>query len=163
MRCANSIPGLCSPDARNNPPVMAPKQSPDIANCSLEQWANAGSAEDHSCGESMRPQDKVRLHMCACVLSSVRLFVTPWKTVHQAPLSMGFSSQNTGVGCHFVLQGIFPTQGSNPGLPNCRQILYCLSHITKASTVRKKAFVKSHTAPSLVTAPVQREMTWTMN
>ena len=32
--------------------------------------------------------------------------------------------KNTGVGCHFLLQGIFPTQGSNPGLPHCRQRLY---------------------------------------
>ena len=31
--------------------------------------------------------------------------------------------KNTGVGCHFLLQGIFPTQGSNPGLPPCRQTL----------------------------------------
>ena len=38
------------------------------------------------------------------------------------------SSKNTGVGCHALLQGIFPTQGSNPGLPYCRQILYSLSH-----------------------------------
>ena len=30
--------------------------------------------------------------------------------------------------CHFLLQGIFPTQGSNLGLPHCRQTLYCLSH-----------------------------------
>ena len=30
--------------------------------------------------------------------------------------------------CHFLLQGIFPTQGSNPGLPHCRQTLYRLSH-----------------------------------
>ena len=36
--------------------------------------------------------------------------------------------KNTGVGCHALLQGIFPTLGSNPGLPYCRQILYCLSH-----------------------------------
>ena len=36
--------------------------------------------------------------------------------------------KNTGVGCHALLQGTFPTQGSNPGLPHCRQILYCLSH-----------------------------------
>ena len=36
--------------------------------------------------------------------------------------------QNTGVGSLSLLQGIFPTQGSNPGLPNCRQILYQLSH-----------------------------------
>ena len=38
------------------------------------------------------------------------------------------SGQNTGVGSHFLLQGIFPTQGSNPGLPHCRWILYQLSH-----------------------------------
>ena len=36
--------------------------------------------------------------------------------------------KNTGVGCHFLLQGIFLTQGSNPGLPHCMQILYHLSH-----------------------------------
>ena len=34
----------------------------------------------------------------------------------------------TGVGCHFLLQGIFPTQRSNLGLLLCRQMLYCLSH-----------------------------------
>ena len=37
-------------------------------------------------------------------------------------------SQNTGVSCHALLQGIFSTQGSNTGLFHCRQILYCLSH-----------------------------------
>ena len=36
--------------------------------------------------------------------------------------------KNTAVSCHALLQGIFPTQGSNPGFPNCRQILYRLSH-----------------------------------
>ena len=36
--------------------------------------------------------------------------------------------QNTGVGGLSLLQEIFPTQGSNPGLPYCRQILYYLSH-----------------------------------
>ena len=36
--------------------------------------------------------------------------------------------KNTGVGCHVLLQGVFPTQGSNPGLPHCRQILSHLSH-----------------------------------
>ena len=35
--------------------------------------------------------------------------------------------QNTGVGSLSLLQGSFPTQGSNPGLPHCRQILYQLS------------------------------------
>ena len=36
--------------------------------------------------------------------------------------------QNTGVGSLSLLQGIFPTQGSNPGLPHCPRILYHLSH-----------------------------------
>jgi len=36
--------------------------------------------------------------------------------------------KNTGVGWNFFLQGIFPTQGSNPGVPHCRQTLYPLSH-----------------------------------
>ena len=35
-----------------------------------------------------------------------------------------FPGKNTGVGCHFFLRGIFPTQGSNLGLLHCRQILY---------------------------------------
>ena len=35
--------------------------------------------------------------------------------------------KNTGVGCHFLLQEIFPTQGLSPGLLPCRQMLYCLS------------------------------------
>jgi len=39
-----------------------------------------------------------------------------------------FPGQNTGVGSIFLLQGIFPTQGSNSGLPHCRRILYQLSH-----------------------------------
>ena len=36
--------------------------------------------------------------------------------------------KNTRVGCHSLLQGIFLTQGLNPGLLHCRQILYCLSY-----------------------------------
>ena len=50
--------------------------------------------------------------ICACVLSCfscVCLFVTLWTVALQAPLSMGFSSKNTGVSCHFLLQGIFLT------------------------------------------------------
>ena len=51
------------------------------------------------------------------LLSRVRLFATWWTVAHPAPPSMEFSRQEyTGVGCHFLLQGIFLTQGSNPGL-----------------------------------------------
>ena len=61
---------------------------------------------------------------CRAALSHcnhVRLFAILWTVACQAPLSMGFSSKNTSVGCHFLLQGIFPTQGSNP-------CLLCLLH-----------------------------------
>ena len=39
-----------------------------------------------------------------------------------------FPGNNTGVGCHFLLQGIFLTKGSNLDLPHCRETLYPLSH-----------------------------------
>ena len=39
-----------------------------------------------------------------------------------------FPGKSIGVGGHFLLQRIFPTQGSNTGLPHCRQTLYRLSH-----------------------------------
>ena len=45
-----------------------------------------------------------------CMLSCVQLFATLWTVVHQAPLSDS-TGKNTGVGCHFLLQGIFPIQG----------------------------------------------------
>ena len=52
-------------------------------------------------------------HCAPCAQSY--FFVTPWTVPHQAPLSMEFP-KNTGVGYHFLLQGIFLTWGSNPGL-----------------------------------------------
>ena len=55
-------------------------------------------------------------------LSHVRLFASPWNSL----------GQNTGVGSLSLLQEIFPTRESNPGLPHCRLILYQLSH--KGST-----------------------------
>ena len=54
-------------------------------------------------------------------LSRVRLFATPCSPWNSP-------GQNTGVGSLSLLQGIFPTQASNPGLPYCRRILYQLSH-----------------------------------
>ena len=56
------------------------------------------------------------------------LFVTPWTVALQAPLSLDSPGKHTGIGCHFLLQGIFLTQGSSPGLQHYRQILHHLSH-----------------------------------
>ena len=50
----------------------------------------------------------------------------PGSSVHG--ILCGIRLQNTGVGCHALLQGIFPTQGLNPALLHCRRILYHLSH-----------------------------------
>ena len=51
-----------------------------------------------------------------------------WTLACQAPLSMRFSRQEYWSGFHFLLQGIFPTQESNPGLLHCRQILSQLNY-----------------------------------
>ena len=61
-------------------------------------------------------------------LSHVWLFATPWTVAYQAPPSMVFSKQEYWSGLPFPSPGIFPTQGSNPGLPHCSQTLYHLSH-----------------------------------
>ena len=61
-------------------------------------------------------------------LSRVQLFATPWTVPTRLLCPWNFPGKSTRVGCHFLLQGIFPTQGSNPGLLHCRQLLYCPSH-----------------------------------
>ena len=66
----------------------------------------------------------LHLHWKWKSLSHVWLFATPW-TIYSPWNSPG---QNTGVGGLSLLQGIFSTQGSNPGLLHCRRILYQLSY-----------------------------------
>ena len=63
---------------------------------------------------------------CAESLCPVRLFVTSWTVARQTPLHGDSLGKNTRVDCHALLQGIFPTQGSNPDLPHYRLILYRL-------------------------------------
>ena len=72
--------------------------------------------------------------MCVCRLSCFspgRLFVTFWTVATRFFRPRDFPGKNTGVGCHFLLQRIFPIQGSNPRLLcplHCRRVLYPLSH-----------------------------------
>ena len=69
--------------------------------------------------QNNKSEQIVRLIHFSCVqLFQPHGLYTPWNS----------PDQNTGVGSHSLLQGIFPTQGLNPGLPHCRQILYQLSH-----------------------------------
>ena len=67
------------------------------------------------------------LRLCLITQSCLTL-VTPWTVACQAPLSMGFSRHAYRSGLPFSSPGLFPTQGSNPGLLNHRQTLYQLSH-----------------------------------
>ena len=67
--------------------------------------------------KSERKKGKSLSHFRLCNSMDTRL-LGPWD----------FLGKSIGVGCHFLLQKIFPTQGSNPGLPHCRQMLYHLHH-----------------------------------
>ena len=60
--------------------------------------------------------------------SESRSVVSDYLRPHRLYSLWNSPGQNPGVGSLSLLQGIFPTQGSNPGLPHCRQILYQLSH-----------------------------------
>ena len=70
------------------------------------------------------------------VLGRVRLFATPWTVAHQAPLSVGFSGQNTGLACHFLLQ-IFLTQGLDLHLLHwpSEKPRPCFSRLSRAGAV----------------------------
>ena len=65
-----------------------------------------------------------------------------------------FQGKNTGVGCHFLLQGNFLTQGLNPGLLHCRQTLYHLSHEGSLDSILKNGDITLPTKVRLVKAMV---------
>ena len=58
------------------------------------------------------------LTLCNPMNCSLLRLLRPWES----------ASKSTGVSCQFLLQGIFPTEGSNLGRPHCMQILYHLSY-----------------------------------
>ena len=69
--------------------------------------------------------------MDRCVLNRSVMSYSLWPQGLWPPrylCSWDSPGKSTGVGCHALLQGIFPTQRSNPDLPHCRQILYRMSH-----------------------------------
>ena len=61
-------------------------------------------------------------------LSCVRVFVPPWTIAARLLCPWNSPGKNTGVGCHSLLQKIFPTQESNLGVLHSRQILYYQSY-----------------------------------
>ena len=76
----------------------------------------------------------IKLEVCVCVLSMLvtKSCPTLFDPMDCKPARLlcpwDFPDKNTGVDCHSLLQGIFPTQRSNSGLLHCRQILYHLSY-----------------------------------
>ena len=119
----------------NSLPSEPPPESPALE----DRFLNTGPP-----GNSPKTFSKVRklqawthyiytyMSMCMCVLVSQSYPTlcdssdcnSPGSSVHgDSP------GKNTGVGSHALLQGIFPTQGSNPGLPHDRWIFYHLCHL----------------------------------
>ena len=81
-----------------------------------------------------------------------------------------FLGKSTGVGCHFLLQGIFPTQGSNPGLPHCRHLQTVrfptqgsnpgLPHCRHLQTVRKTGLPISSSKSHIPNLKVVKSFNW---
>ena len=96
-------------------------KAPDTSDHSLMCTNRAIKMRNHSWEWYIRllKTDEVKWKL----LSHVWLFATPW-TIQ----SMEFSRPEYWSGQRSLIQGIFPTHGSNPGLLHCRQILYQLSH-----------------------------------
>ena len=69
------------------------------------------------------------------LLGCVQLSVIPCMQPARPLCPWDSPGRNTGMGCLSLLQGIFPTQGLNPGLQHCRQLLCCLSHVGSPSTL----------------------------
>ena len=99
-------------------PFACQLQYPLIYHCPTQRPEPHSGSFAGKCPSDFSWEDKWKRNL----LSRVQLFATPWNSPWNSP------GQNTGLGSCSLLQGIFPTQGSNPGLPHCRQILYQLKH-----------------------------------
>ena len=88
--------------------------------------------------------DLVLSFCCLLPTFTVKVQVTqscpPFCDLHGLYSPWNSPGQNTGVSSLSFLQGIFPTQGSNPGLPHCKQILYQLSHQRSPRILKWVAF-----------------------
>ena len=84
-------------------------------------WTLEGKMEEVLQDEAVAGGTRLPLALRVCsVMSNSE---TLWTAACQAPLSVhgNFPGKNTGVGCHFLVQGIFPTEGLNP---SCLRLLH---------------------------------------
>ena len=79
-------------------------------------------------GQNLHCNGSETSQVALVVKSESRSVVSDSLRVHGLYSPWNSQGQNTAVGSLSLLQGVFPTQGSNPGLPHYRQILYRLSH-----------------------------------
>ena len=93
------------------------------ANCKLEKRMELGEQTS----SRLRVFHFLILYHICLVAQSCPTLCDLLTVAHQVPLSMGFFRQKYKSGCHFLLQGIFPTERLNPhilGLLHCRWILH---------------------------------------
>ena len=97
------------------------------------------------------------LQCCACArvlsCSAVSDSAAQWTEPTRLFSAWDFPGKNTGVGCHFLLQGLFLTQGLNPHLLcllHCRQIIYhCAQYLFSfSSLLQSQNFFWGHRVPS---------------
>ena len=93
---------------------------PKVAQCLTSSGPGASSYVFISINSGAHSQAPSQFQMCACLVA--RLWPTFCDSVDCSPPGCsahgGSPGKNTGVGCHFLLQGIFPTHRLNPGLPH---------------------------------------------
>ena len=85
-------------------------------------------------GVESESESKMKVAQSCLTLCDALALYSPW-------FSPG---QETGVGSRSLLQGVFPTQGSNPHLPHCRWILYQLNHQGTKREIAKHLFTHTH-------------------
>ena len=127
-----SCPTLCDPMNCSMPGVTVHHQLPEFTQTHVH-YRLLQNIEYILCARSRSLPFSALTFAFLCMhvqsLSHIQLFGTPWTVAHQVPLSMGFPRQEYWVGCHFLLQGIFPTPGSSPHLPQGQVHSSPLSHM----------------------------------
>ena len=111
-------------------PRSSAREATEMRNPRTATRESSGVATKTQCSLPPSPPKKKRICMLLCLatqscptLCDPTDYSLPGSSVHgNSP------GKNTGVGCHGLLLGIFPTQGSNRGILHCSQILYQLSH-----------------------------------
>ena len=126
--------------------LICSKNTSELCKSALEQYIqkhtwrqdNPDTISEHQKGQCLAPRGndqmflKLGLSYVLCLCLVAQSCLTLWDPKNCSPPGSSVHEdspgQNTGISCHALLQGIFPTQGLNSGLPHCRRILYQLSH-----------------------------------